>query len=188
MPSRRIEEPRQYLPLARDYYVAGRFLFWQHQVVSGNLLHHAIELFLKHDLVQDASDVSEHRHHELNVLWEEFKVAHPGDPLAQWDRVVADLNQWEELRYGGFTPSTDDERRGRSRAMVFHPHHEPADVESDEEHDVYVLCLDDVDQLVAAIVASASVNPDFLLVGVTEDARHWYSHQNGAFPAPGSAI
>jgi hypothetical protein len=89
------------LPLAIQYYVGGRFLALQLQTpVSGNLLHHTVELFLKAAL----SDIPIKRlrskkefGHDLSKLWAHFCVrVKQQNPLHT--KTINDINQFEEIR------------------------------------------------------------------------------------------
>jgi len=86
---------------AMHYYIAGRFAaFAAMAPVVGNLLHHAIEMYLKGGLSKTKTlDELKKFGHELPEVWNEFK-AHFRDPaLPQFDGVVSALHAFEELRY-----------------------------------------------------------------------------------------
>jgi hypothetical protein len=131
--NQRVEDPHQYLILAFEYYVAGRFAALTQLRIAANLLHHAIELLLKHGLLQQVpearlpGEIKKLRQlpymHNLDELWPEYKRSASNLHLARFDSTVTELNQWEDLRYGGFptgvattmvfSPRRDDQRRQR---------------------------------------------------------------------------
>jgi hypothetical protein len=87
-----------------DYYVAGRFsaLPGRSLVVSGNLLHHAIEMFLKGALCKKQSHSRQQIRsmgHNLKKAWKAFKETCPDPRLNALDSAVRDLNKFEDLRY-----------------------------------------------------------------------------------------
>lgn len=45
---------------------------------------------------------------------------------------------------------------------------------ADPAFDEYVLCLEETDELVAAIIAAASINPAVLLMRLPPEAVEWY--------------
>lgn len=89
--------------LAGQYYMSGRFAAFTHCLpVAGSLLHHAIECFLKSGLVEVHSlrDLRSRRFgHSLTNLWSEFKTLCPSSGLNVYDKSVAELDQFERLRY-----------------------------------------------------------------------------------------
>ena len=67
--------------------------------------------------------------------------------LDRFDAVVADLNRWERLRYGGFPV-------GFPTTMVFMRRRGPRKTRSAEPQDKYVLVLEDVDELFTEMVTA----------------------------------
>jgi len=86
-----------------QYYAAGRWSeLMRHIPVYGNLLHHALEMFLKaaltrqHVSLKDLKDMG----HDLNRLWTEFKKRLAGnDSLAEYDGLILELDKFEDIRY-----------------------------------------------------------------------------------------
>ena len=103
MPHADLDDPAhfEFFRLGTHYYIAGRFaalsgLF----LVAGNLMHHAIEMFLKGALVRlvglDAlRDIS----HDLRKLWARFKERIPSTEATFFDVPIADLHRFERIRY-----------------------------------------------------------------------------------------
>src|SRR4051812_17203361 len=85
-----------------QYYIAGRAAArWQLVPIAGNLLHHAIEMLLKGELSKTLrlEDIKKQYGHLLVKTWNAFKATHPGEDLAGFDQLVADLDRFEGIRY-----------------------------------------------------------------------------------------
>src|SRR4051794_31681926 len=85
-----------------QYYVAGRYgVFASLIPVAANFHHHAIEMLLKGALSQGMTlkEMKDKLGHKLVRCWEEFKEQ-AGDPsLNRFDRVIQELNKFEDIRY-----------------------------------------------------------------------------------------
>jgi hypothetical protein len=85
---------------ATQYYVTGRFALLAGQSpIARNLLHHAIEMYLKGGLtktmgLQDLKKLG----HSLPNVWSAFKARFPNPGLDSFDALVLSLNAFEELR------------------------------------------------------------------------------------------
>ncbi len=91
----------EYFFAASEYYAAGRFAFWTGLPgIYGNLLHHAIELFLKGHLwlTMTSEDLKELRH-SLPRIWRHFKDATGDSRLTAFDRTIENVHAFEALRY-----------------------------------------------------------------------------------------
>jgi hypothetical protein len=146
----------------RQYYVTGRYaVFAALNPVAGNLMHHAIEHFLKGGLAK-TKPIPELKKlgHNLCNVWAAFK-AQANDPTsAQFDNVVSKLNEFEELRYPdpnkpGMQCTFDITKAGAA-AVANMMRGSPVPTSSLPE---YKLCLEEIDELVATIFAAASRNP-----------------------------
>ena len=91
----------EFARLATQYYASGRFAALSHCVpVAGNLLHHALEMFLKCALVKTLSLKELKRiGHNLSTLWYRFAQTYPDPALSSLDASVAELERFERLRY-----------------------------------------------------------------------------------------
>jgi hypothetical protein len=86
---------------ACDYYVAARFaMHAQALPLVGILFHHAIERFLKAELLKkrDLSEVEVMRHN-LPKLWRAFKADLPAAKLERHDRTISRIHKFEQIRY-----------------------------------------------------------------------------------------
>jgi hypothetical protein len=179
----RVDDPYQFLDRAFEYYLTGRFAALNNLKVAPNLFHHAVEMLAKFQLLRRVPDdrlAEQVRRlkrkpygHNLHTLWSDFKAAVGRSSLDRFDAVVADLNKWEDLRYGGFPV-------GITTTMVVMMRRGPHETWSDEPQDEYVLVLEDIDELVTAMVAASGINPSFLgeRHRLKSDLREWYAKDN----------
>jgi hypothetical protein len=179
----RVDDPYHYLDRAFEYYVTGRFAALNNLKVAPNLFHHAVEMLAKFQLLRRVPDdrLAEQLKklklkpygHNLHTLWSAFKAAVGRSSLDRFDAVVADLNRWEDLRYGGFPV-------GIPTTMVFMMRRGPRETWSAEPQDEYVVVLEDIDELFTAMVTAARINPTF--VGerhrLKPAMREWYAKDN----------
>jgi hypothetical protein len=93
----------RFCDLAIQYYVAGRSTAVAGLMpIYGNLLHHAVEMFLKTALLGVLSlkqMASKEYGHNLEALWKEFKAKEAAPALDQFDSMISALNLFENLRY-----------------------------------------------------------------------------------------
>jgi hypothetical protein len=143
---------------AGQYYVAGRYSAFAGFIpVTGNLFHHAIEMFLKGGLSKTGMSLADLKklNHDLPDIWATFKDVCNGPNLNRFDPVITSLHRFEEIRYPdlivqkGLTASIDI----LSQAGVNQP------------KATYELCVQDIDELVAQIFTTASANPWAFLSG-----------------------
>jgi hypothetical protein len=179
----RVDDPFHYLDRAFEYYVTGRFAALNNLQVAPNLFHHAVEMLAKFQLLRRAPNdrlVEQVRKlkwkpygHDLRTLWLDFKADVGHSSLDRFDMVVADLNKWEDLRYGGYP-------MGIPTTMVLMRRPGPHETVSAEPHDEYVFVIEDIDELFTAMVASASINPTFLgeRHRLKPALREWYAEAN----------
>jgi len=86
----------------RQYYIAGRYAVFAALIpVAGNLLHHAVEHFLKGGLAKTTplDDMKKKLGHKLPKIWDAFKTQANDPTLARFDDVISTLDEFEELRY-----------------------------------------------------------------------------------------
>src|SRR5262245_19546497 len=99
--NRDAEFRRWFLNLGMQYYVSGRLAGRAGQVpVHGNLLHHAVEMFLKAALVGTATpkEMKDWRHH-LPTLWKKFRAKYKDEAQDQFDATISALHNFEAIRY-----------------------------------------------------------------------------------------
>ena len=160
---------------ATQYYVSGRYaVFAGLSPVAGNLLHHAVEMYLKGALCEHMTlDQLKSMYHNLPKIWDCFKaqVAAPG--LDIFDALISSLDAFEELRYpDSILSSGMIVKIGVSRVAGASTE---GPARPEPKYEVY---LEEVDPLVDKIFASASVNPDFFLAGLNTRAREYLKEAN----------
>ena len=159
-----------------QYYIAGRFAaFAGLSPVVGNLLHHALEMYLKGRLSKTKT-LSELKNlsHNLPRIWGDFKAQFRPPALAQFEGVVTALHAFEELRYPdsvlakGMSCTISIQRPsatvGPTVIGVAVPH--------------YDLCLEDIDKLVATVFKVVPVNPNFFTGWLNGAAKQWLKEEN----------
>jgi hypothetical protein len=85
-----------------QYYVAGRYgVFAALMPVAANLHHHGIEMLLKGALSKTMTlkDMKDKLGHRLEKTWVEFKTVAKDSSLSRFDKVIDELNKFEEIRY-----------------------------------------------------------------------------------------
>jgi len=175
----RIEDPYHFLDLAFGYYMSGRFAVINGLYVAPNLMHHAVELLIKFTLVKDVpesqrsaatEDLRRRYGHQLNALWDGYKQYVAPTDLSRFDRVIADLDRWEDVRYGGFPAGTSV---AKSMGVVRAP------AQAASSTDSYVLGLDEVDDLITAIFGASGINPRAVGAFYRHTALdEWYEKDN----------
>jgi hypothetical protein len=142
---------------AVDYYVAGRYaVFAGLDPTAGNLLHHAVEMFLKAGLAKKGKSLAELKrlNHRLPDIWNEFKTHFPGHSLNGFDSVISELHKFEEIRYPDSIVSKGmlcgiDPGKKPQVAM-------PANAPTVPQHALY---LGEIDELMIKLFSVASFSP-----------------------------
>jgi hypothetical protein len=175
----RIEDPYHFLDLAFGYYMTGRFAVINHLYVAPNLMHHAVELLIKFTLLKDVpesqrsdatADLGRRYGHRLNALWNQYRQHVAPTNLSRFDRVVAELDRWEDVRYGGFPAGISVTK---SMGLVRAP------AQPSQPTDAYVFGLDEVDELITTMFAASDINPPFVGTGYGGTVlRDWYERDN----------
>ena len=171
----------EFFSTGTQYYIAGRYAVIVGLIpVAGNLLHHAVELFLKGGLAasMELKELKELGHH-LPKIWGLFKTRLGKDGFNRFDLAIDSLQAFEELRY----PDSIISRGARMSMGVTGP---PILVESAQiiPTPSYELYLSEVDPLVGAVFEAASINPAFFMAGLRPDAQK-YLHDTNANPWAG---
>lgn len=161
-----------------QYYVAGRFAAASgFTPVLANLLHHAVELFLKACLAFDdpadrirqyGSSKTGYRHN-LPLLWAEFKKRNAAAVRPEFERIIEALHKFEVIRYpeslinDGATISIDI-FAGVGHLQDGH----------EEEQTSYRLSLPEVDEMMGLLLVSARCNRELVLAEVNDERRRRY--------------
>jgi hypothetical protein len=156
-----------FLDLAMQYYIAGRSAAMCGLVpVCGNLLHHAVEMFLKAGLVNVLKPEEMARRpysHSLTALWGRYKVEQ-GDPgLAGFDATIQALDPFESIRY-------PDEivRRGFHISVAWRPGDVLVRSGTGSTPPVYGLPINDIDAMAIDTVKRAKVSARYLTMNLSK--------------------
>jgi hypothetical protein len=161
---------------ATQYYVSGRYAVLAGLVpVAGNLLHHAIEMYLKGGLSKAMTlDQLKVLRHNLPKVWASFKAQAQDPTLNNFDALMSSLSAFEELRY-------PDSILARGMAVTIGVNRLP-DFGSAPTSAVlapkYELYLEEIDALVNKIFEIVSVNQAFFLNGLNCKARDYLEEAN----------
>jgi hypothetical protein len=165
-----------YFGAAFHYYIAARYaMVARFGPISGNLVHHAIEFFLKGALIDKLDEAARRKfHHNLQKLWKKYKNQRNDPALAKFDQTISDINKFERIRYPeemlrlgmlaeiGPVRNTFPQPRGTKRPRAAR----------------YQLAFDEVDELVELIFQIERLNPEFFTRSLDEDAKRYLEHQN----------
>jgi hypothetical protein len=136
--------------------------------VYGNLLHHAVEMFLKGALVEalPVQNFRKEYSHDLKKLWSAYKARGNDPALERFDGVVAALHEFESIRY-------PDRAIGRSFAIEWDGGElgelSPSHPASGALRPTYSVPINDIDALVTEIVTRANVNPKAVALHFNDD-------------------
>lgn len=142
-----------------QYYAAGRLSAIASFIpVSGNLLHHAVEMLLKGHLSRRLTLAQlKGLSHRLGDVWEKFKRDVKDSGLDDLDQVVAALDRFEEIRY----PDRIVSQGMFGSISIFAPPPKAESMQGAPSLPAYELVLEEVDRLVRAIFEKSLVNPRF---------------------------
>lgn len=169
---------QMFFSTANQYYIAGRFGALAGLVpVVGNLLHHAVEMYLKGALSKTKT-LAELKNlgHCLPNVWSEFKAQVKDPALDRLDGVVAALHSFEELRY----PDSVLAKGMSCTVSITRPSAAGSSGGAAATVPQYGVCLEEIDELVARVYVVASVNPKFFFGGLNKVAKEYLTQENAA--------
>ena len=168
--------PETFFSNGMQYYIAGRYaIFAGLAPVAGNVLHHAIEMFLKGCLSKTKSlDELKKLRHNLPKIWGMFKIQFKDVALDDFNGIVSSLNSFEELRY----PDSVLETGMLCTMGPKRPFTSVVPKVIDVTVPLYALYLEDIDKLVATIFSVASMNPKFFTGMLNGTATQWLNEEN----------
>ena len=161
--------------LATQYYATGRFAALAGVVpVCGNLLHHAVEMYLKGALAR-VLDVRQMRDlgHDLQQIWTLTKQTYPASNLASFDVAINRLDPFERLRYPDALLREGAQIRLTRLRSEWLPMPNPTRPEPS-----YDLVIEEIDELIKVIFGIANLNPAFFATGVNPRALAAIGEQN----------
>jgi hypothetical protein len=160
---------------ATQNYVAGRLAARARLAPAcGNFLHHAVELYLKGALsgVLSLKDMKDAYGHNLEKLWQRFKVKEADPTLDSFDATIAALHKLEDIRY------PDEVRALGATVSVAWRAADTVQVSGLTQPPKYEIVISDVDRLVIKILKSASVDPKSLSFGLERSGRGALQYKN----------
>jgi hypothetical protein len=161
---------------ATQYYVAGRMAARAGLApIHGNLLHHAVEMYLKTALadVVPAKELRNKYIHDIEKLWERFKQKEADAALDRFDATIHDLHEFEDdLRYPDKIP-----HGAFTMAITWEPSHAVAQY-AGRPTPRYEVFISDVDRLVIEILKRVPRNPKFFTSKVGPSGREALQYQN----------
>ena len=164
----------EFLRLALQYYIAGRSACFAYSMpVAGNLLHHAVEMVLKHLLAEKGITESELHYkfrHDLKKLWRATKNSF-GDPsLNTYDTVIRNIAKMYDVRYPRRSYSFQMSVRREPTRSATGP------AAKGLRH--YHLSLEDADELMAALLRRGAT-PEWINGRLASgDAKTQYLREN----------
>lgn len=147
----------EYFRSATHYYVAARYAAKaDFETVSGNLFHHAVEMYLKGHLCVNytKSDLKKWGHN-LKRIWKIFKEDVADGSLCRFDKTISRLNKFENIRYPdkvsevGMRASFQFGRNVPQPKMITQTMREPG----------YELNIGEIDEITKTIFERSGVNP-----------------------------
>jgi hypothetical protein len=166
-------EDEEFMTLGVQYYVAARSAAWAGLLpVCGNLYHHALEMLLKSGLSRKYSlpEIKSKFSHKLIDIWDAFKAAFPSTELPQFNTTIADINEFEDIRY-------PDKVLKSGALMLVDWRSIPAETGASSLK-LYKLNASDVDRLIGEIFRASSRNPLFFTSGLKPDVRAMLARDN----------
>lgn len=163
-----------FFALGLDYYIAGRFATFAGLFpMAGNLLHHAMEMFLKGALVRVVGlEPLRDAGHDLDRLWGMFKTHMPCAEAASFDQPIAEMHRFEHLRY----PDTAIREGMEATLAIFRS--DRIETSGTVKMPRYSLVLEDFDALAKLMFERAGVNPQFHLQRLQLDAKDFLARHN----------
>ena len=158
-----------------QYYVAGRMAARGGLVpIYGNLLHHAVEMFLKTALlgVVNRQEMKNKYSHDLVKLWERFKAKEGDSGLIKFDATIRTLHEFEDLRYPDAIPHA-----GLSLSTTWHSS-DAGKIEVPPGVQKYEVVISDVDRLVIEIMKRIPLNPKYFMHKVGSGGHEALRHEN----------
>jgi hypothetical protein len=161
-----------------QYFANGRFAIVAGlQPVGANLLHHALEMYLKGCLAKRDKAPEIRRYwktyrHSLSRLWKELKRRFPNASLAEFDDAIAELDKFEVLRF----PETIS-KSGAHIQTGFVDLVPPAGPSTNQPSQ-FNLCVPPIDRLVKRLYELAEFNPEASMHARNEHAVKYLELQN----------
>ena len=154
--------------LAAQYHATGRFAVITGCIpIAGNLLHHALEMYLKCALVRSMS-LTELKGlgHKLPDLWKVFCALHPDVASSTLLASIQELDRLEQLRYPNIAAQSGYQMRmslQRDHSGQLPPGPQPP----------YHLVLEDVDEIASVVAQRSGFDPSVFSSSLRPEALHY---------------
>lgn len=169
---------QEYFSGAIQYHVSARFAAFAGFIpVSGNLAHHAVEMYLKGYLCRNLTE-KERRSlgHNLRKIWRRVKQDAGDTTLDKFDATISAINKFERIRY-----PEEIVRRGMTATVGFKRGAAVKDNTSPgRQKPSFELVIDDLDAIAERVLEISKANPRFFTDGLNNDARAYLKMSNGA--------
>jgi hypothetical protein len=167
-------EDKEFMRLGVQYYVASRSAPWAGLLpVCGNLYHHTLEMFLKAGLSRKRSllELKKQFSHRLIDIWNAFKADFPSTTLLQFDTTIADIEEFEDVRYPNNVLKNGAQ-------MLVDWKSTPVQIVGPSAPPMYRLNVNDIDRLIGEIFGVSSRNSLFFTSSLKPDARAMLARDN----------
>jgi hypothetical protein len=163
----------QFAVLAGQYHVTGRFAALNHFLpVAGNLLHHAIEMYLKCVLARHMPlSKLKTLGHKLPKLWKSFKDIKSDPNLNSLDNAIDELDRFEKLRY-------PDSVVAEGMQVSFVVFKSQLGRLPDGPQPPYHLVLEEIDFLAQLLTENSGLVTNLFLPGSSEHANYYQLFEN----------
>lgn len=161
---------------ATMYYVSGRLAARARLVpIHGNLLHHAVEMYLKAALLGHLSvNLMRTRYrHDLKRLWKQYKVKESDPTLGQFDATIRALHAFEDIRYPDKFAAS-----GGVLSIAWTTPINTSPLKLKKEPKRYEVFISDVDRLVVEVLKKAGVQPTIVARLFQASAEEALQYQN----------
>ena len=167
-PIRNVDVRMQFFQLASQYYISGRFaMISGFSPVGANLLHHAVEMYLKGTLSHwKKIDELRKMKHNLKAIWTSFKNVSGADTnLDRFEDVVLGLDKFERLRY----PDAALHEGMRCQFALRCGDLVPNPQQDSKYPPYYTLVLEEIDDLLKTILEMAGATPSGAFLGIFQE-------------------
>jgi len=174
-----MDADERFLDFGFQYYVAARCGVRANlSPVTGNLFHHAIEMFLKARISQSISsrEMKNKFGHRLKLLWGAFKAEFSSVDLGRFDALIQMLDRFESIRY-------PDEIITKGAELVIALDRKAAASTGQLSGTLvprYEVVMADLDELLAEVLRLSSRNPAFFIARLNHYAREALRYENPA--------
>lgn len=160
---------------ATHYYIAGRMAARARLIHAfGNLLHHAVEMYLKAALIGTVSltELRAKYGHDIQKLWLRYKTKEADQSLDRFDATIRAVDKFEGIRY------PDMVRHTAFMTSIIWRARYPTKSYRSKRSARYEIIVSDVDRLVVEILKRVPLNPKHLLDVIQRSGREALRYQN----------